>query len=68
MNIELEPGEMISITTAQGAIVVSADNGSGVTLVTFAHTEGYKLQSQVTQNKISGQKDIHVWIQSATGL
>lgn len=65
MNIQLEPGEIVSITTAEGAIVINSDPETGATLVTVAHNEGYKLAPQVTQNEQTGEPNAQVWIQPA---
>lgn len=68
MNIQLEPGDLITITTDHGAIVVNTDAETGATLVTVAHTSGYKLAPKLAKNSQTGQQDAQVWIEPAGGL
>lgn len=68
MNIDLEPGDLITLTTPQGVIVVNADADTGATLVSVAYSQGHKLTPKIARNSQTGQQDAQVWIEPAGGL
>lgn len=61
MRIELEDGEILTIATNHGVIVINAEPETG-TLITAAASEGHRLKPKMIQDE-TGKPLANVWIQ-----
>lgn len=65
VNVHMEPGDEIALTTPNGTIFIGADKEGGSTIVTVAHNQGYKLFPNVSQKlgDEEQQQYVHVHIE-----